>query len=121
MLSWLSKKTDTPDNAPPPPELAEMLERDVAVIFKHSPSCAISWAAEKQVKAFIASSPIVPVYTVLVRQDRELSRRIAEVTKVRHESPQVIVLRRGVAVANASHQDVTTGFLTRAIAGIGGS
>ncbi len=50
MLSWLSKKIDRPDESVAAPELTQMLDRDLAVIFKHSPSCGISWAAEKQVK-----------------------------------------------------------------------
>jgi bacillithiol system protein YtxJ len=96
-------------------DLAELKNEDLAVLFKHSPSCGVSWAAESQVKKFVAANPDVPVYTILVRQDRELSRQIAEETRIRHESPQVIVFRRGVPVANASHQDVTVDFLSRAV------
>jgi len=96
-------------------DLEEMKTQDLAVLFKHSPSCGVSWAAESQVKKFIAANPDIPVYTISVRQDRELSRRIAEETRIRHESPQVIVFRRGVPVANASHQDVTVDFLTSAV------
>lgn len=95
--------------------LAELKAQDLVVLFKHSPTCGVSWAAESQVKKFIASNPDVPVYTISVRQDRELSRQIAEATKIRHESPQVIVMRRGVPIADASHQDVTVDFLTQAV------
>ena len=109
MFRWRSNL----ENVPQLPELAQLREQELVVIFKHSPSCAISWAAEKQVKKFIANNPSVPVHTILVRQDRELSRQISEVTGIRHESPQVIVMRRGVPVWNASHQDVTADLLTR--------
>jgi bacillithiol system protein YtxJ len=44
---------------------------------------------------------------VLVREDRALSQAIAERTGVRHESPQVICLVGGRAVAHASHYDIT--------------
>jgi monothiol bacilliredoxin len=112
MLRWRSKQEDVANALP---DLAQLKQQNLVVLFKHSPSCAISWAAEKQVKKFTADHPSVPVYTILVRQDRELSRQIAEFTGIRHESPQVIVMRHGVVVSDASHQDVTADFLTRAI------
>ena len=112
MLRWRSKQENAPNGLP---DLAELREQDLVVIFKHSPTCPVSWAAEKQMKKFTANNPAVPVRTILVRQDRELSRQIAEFTGIRHESPQVIVLRHGVPVWNASHQDVTSELLTQAI------
>ena len=42
-----------------------------------------------------------------VQSAREISRELANLTGVRHETPQVIVLRDGKAVWNASHFDVT--------------
>jgi bacillithiol system protein YtxJ len=113
MFGWRSKPGAEEERRVP--DLEEMKSRDLAVLFKHSPTCGVSWAAESQVKKFIAGNPDIPVYTISVRRDRELSRRIAEETRIRHESPQVIVLRRGVPVANASHQDVTVDFLTSAV------
>lgn len=113
MFGWRSKPGAEVERRVP--DLDEIKSQDLAVVFKHSPSCGVSWAAESQVKKFIAGNPGIPVYTISVRQDRELSRRIAEETRIRHESPQVIVFRRGVPVANASHQDVTVDFLSHAI------
>jgi bacillithiol system protein YtxJ len=114
MFGWRSKTGVEKEN-PPVPDLAEMKSQDLAVLFKHSPTCGVSWAAQSQVKKFIAGNPDIPVYTISVRQERELSRRIAEEMRIRHESPQVIVMRRGVPIANASHQDVTVDFLSQAV------
>ena len=110
MFGWKSKQ-DPVEEERRLSGLADLRDQDVAVLFKHSPSCGVSWAAQTQVKKFTASHPEIPVYTVLVRQERELSREIATSTGIRHESPQVIIMRRGVAVADASHQDVTLDFL----------
>jgi bacillithiol system protein YtxJ len=74
--------------------------------------------ANRQVESFIASNPSVPVYTIHVRRDPELSRQIEEWTNVEHESPQVIVLKRGVVVAATSHGGVTTDYLSRAVSGL---
>jgi len=113
MFGWRSKPGTEAE--PRTPDLEEIRNQDLAVLFKHSPTCGVSWAAETQVKKFMAGNPDIPVYTISVRRDRELSRRIAEETRIRHESPQVIVFRRGVPVANASHQDVTLDFLSQAV------
>lgn len=96
-------------------DLARLREHDVAIVFKHSPTCPVSWHAQTQVRKFTASHPGMPVYTVFVRQDRDLSNKVAEVSGIRHESPQVIVFRHGRAVLSASHQNVTIGFLEEAI------
>src|SRR5436305_14114685 len=101
MFGWKSKQ-DPVEEERHLSGLAELRDQDVAVLFKHSPSCGVSWAAQTQVKKFTGAHPEIPVYTISVRQERELSREIATSTGIRHESPQVIVMRRGVAVADAS-------------------
>jgi len=42
-----------------------------------------------------------------VIRDQPLSREIASDLQVRHESPQVILVKAGVAQWHASHYDVT--------------
>jgi hypothetical protein len=71
-------------------DVQELLREDLAVVFKHSTAC-----------------PVAPVYLVPVIKERPFSQRIAAETGVRHESPQVIVLRKGAVVATASHGDIT--------------
>jgi bacillithiol system protein YtxJ len=50
-----------------------------------------------------------------VQSAREVSRELANLTGVRHETPQVIILRDGKAVWNASHFDVTAGDVAKAV------
>ena len=72
------------------------------VVFKHSNSCPISAVAYREMQALDSD-----VVLVEVQSAREVSRQLADLTGVRHESPQVIVLRNGKAVWNASHYEVT--------------
>jgi bacillithiol system protein YtxJ len=67
--------------------------------------------AHRQVSQFRQAEPKVPVYLISVRQRRDLARHIAERTGVRHESPQVLVIRDGQVAASASHDRVTAEFL----------
>jgi bacillithiol system protein YtxJ len=131
MLKWLSrgsKESKEPkpaaaavqpgESAKPqklPLDLARIAEQDLVVVFKHSTTCPISYVADRQMRAFQASHPEVPVFKVLVREQRDLSRQIAEWTGVIHQSPQVIVLRRGAVAGEASQGDVTEEYLEEAI------
>jgi bacillithiol system protein YtxJ len=118
MLNWLRKLK--PDTGPERPafDLADVYTRPCAILFKHSPTCAVSMFANSQVENFKARHPTIPVYTVMVRSQRTLSEQIAAWAKVRHESPQVIVLRQGEVVSTASHGEVTAEYLSDAIAEI---
>lgn len=91
-------------------------KQDCAILFKHSRTCPVSFAAQVEVQRFAARHPEFPVHTLVVQASRELSREVAEWTGVRHESPQVIVLRRGAVVAADSHEGVTEEFLSSAVA-----
>jgi len=87
--------------------LAEIMSEDLTILFKHSSSCPVSWAAHAQVSRFFQENPEAPVRIVSVTRERPLSQQIAAATGIRHESPQILVLRRGEVVASASHGEIT--------------
>ena len=80
------------------------------IVFKHSTACSISSRAYREMEKVQAD-----VNILVVQSAREISRELANLTGVRHETPQVIVLRDGRAVWNASHFDVQAGAVTEAI------
>jgi bacillithiol system protein YtxJ len=84
----------------------EAVAAEVAVIYKHSPRCGSSLVAEAEVKRFADRHPEVPVYRVDVLGHRALSRSLAQRLHVRHESPQVILLRNGAVAWVGSHGHV---------------
>jgi bacillithiol system protein YtxJ len=88
-------------------EFASVMNEELVVLFKHSPTCPVSWMAHREVMQYRSAQPDVPMYLVSVRRRREVSRYIEEQTGIHHESPQLIVLRRGQVVGTASHDDVT--------------
>jgi bacillithiol system protein YtxJ len=71
------------------------------IVFKHSNACSISSRAYREMEKIEGQVNILEVQSA-----REISRELANLTGVRHETPQVIVLRDGKAVWNASHFDV---------------
>jgi bacillithiol system protein YtxJ len=80
------------------------------IVFKHSNSCGVSSRAYREMEKVDEQVNILEVQTA-----REISRELANLTGVRHETPQVIVLRDGKAVWNASHFEVTAKGVTRAV------
>lgn len=88
-------------------EFSRLGEHEVAMLFKHSPTCFISANANSQVEQFCTSNPDVPVYMVSVKKERSLSNKIAESTGIEHASPQIIVFRKGTPTAVASHSEIT--------------
>jgi bacillithiol system protein YtxJ len=65
-------------------------------------------SALDEVEAFLRQQPTLTAFTVDVRAQRPLSQMIAARSGVQHESPQIILLRRGVPIWNASHYDIST-------------
>jgi monothiol bacilliredoxin len=81
------------------------------IVFKHSNACSISSRAYREMEKVDGQVNILEVQSA-----REISRELANLTGVRHETPQVIVLRDGKAVWNASHFDVQAAAVAKAVA-----
>jgi monothiol bacilliredoxin len=79
------------------------------IVFKHSNACSISARAYREMEK------VDDVNILEVQSARDVSRELANLTGVRHETPQVIVLRDGKAVWNASHFDVTAADVMKAV------
>jgi bacillithiol system protein YtxJ len=95
-------------------DVPALLAAPLAVLYKHSPICPTSSFAYEEMLAFRRVSP-VPVYVVDVIKHRPLSRALAERLGITHQSPQAIVLRRGVAAWHRSHYEIEVAALTRAV------
>jgi bacillithiol system protein YtxJ len=84
------------------------------VIFKHSTACGISSAAYREMEKLEEQVNLLEVQSA-----RDVSRELAAMTGIRHETPQVIVLKDGKAVWDASHFDVKAGAVREALASNG--
>jgi bacillithiol system protein YtxJ len=83
--------------------------RKPVIVFKHSNACSISARAYREMEK------LDEVNILEVQTAREISRELANLTGVRHETPQVIILRDGKAVWNASHFDVKADDVLKAV------
>lgn len=95
--------------------IAESRERPV-VLFKHSRSCGISCEALEELYSHLEDRPGGAGYHMItVQSHRRVSDETALRLGVRHETPQVIVLKDGQPVWNASHFRITAAELKRVL------
>ncbi len=91
-------------------ELQDLIKRShevPVVIFKHSTRCSISTMAKSRFERGwdIEAAHAEPYYLDLL-SFRNVSDKIAEELGVIHQSPQVILLKNGVAIYDTSHNDI---------------
>lgn len=87
------------------------------VLFKHSTRCSISsMALHRLERAWdFAEGQGPEMYYLDLIAFRPVSAAIAERLKVYHESPQLVLIKNGEAVYDASHSDITMDELLEAL------
>ncbi|MES2812789.1 MAG: bacillithiol system redox-active protein YtxJ [Bacteroidota bacterium] len=87
-------------------DIVEESKSKSVVIFKHSTRCSISRMALKQFeREFDLEGKITPYFLDLLEY-RGISNSIASLFGVMHQSPQILVIKNGISVYDASHDDI---------------
>lgn len=87
-------------------EIVVESDENPVVIFKHSTRCIISRTVLKNFeKAFDLEDKVKPYFLDLL-EFRPISNEIASLFNVTHQSPQLIVVKNGKAIYNASHDSI---------------
>ena len=82
--------------------IIEKSQEKAQVIFKHSNRCSISSVALQRLQK--ANQPGgIDFYFLDLIKFRSVSNKIAEIFKVTHESPQVLLIKDGKCIFNESH------------------
>lgn len=91
-------------------QLERMLEAsydEKVLIFKHSSRCGISSMVLKRFeKALKLENNVFNYYFLDIIKYRELSNAIADSFEIRHESPQLLVVKNGKVIADDSHYGI---------------
>lgn len=100
-------------------EVQEVLESSVeqpVLLFKQSTTCPISTNAFGEFNTFLEKhAGDYDAYFVKVRETRPVSDRIAEELGIRHESPQIFIIKDQEARWNASHTEITVDNIQEAL------
>ncbi len=95
-------------------EIKNLSKNDSVLIFKHSTRCGISSMVIKQFeKLFTEEHQKLKVYYLDLLNYRSISDEVGYTFQVMHQSPQLLIIKNGVAVYNASHYEITLTDLSR--------
>lgn len=85
------------------------------IIFKHSTRCSISRFVLKQFESEFNLQDKMDCYFLDLLKNREISNEISKRFKIIHQSPQLIVIKDGLAIYNASHEDIDAAELEKMV------
>lgn len=89
--------------------IVEKSKTKTQIIFKHSTRCGISRMAINQfVQQYSFTEKEVDLYYLDLLTHREVSNEVGYKFQVVHQSPQLIVIKKGVVVAHESHGAINT-------------
>ena len=87
-------------------EIMDLSHEQPVVIFKHSTRCSISRMALKQFEnEFDLEGSVTPYFLDLINH-RDISNEIATRFEVYHQSPQLLLIKEGKSIYDASHSDI---------------
>ena len=88
-------------------DIDQIFADPVAIVYKHSFRCSVSTGAKREFERFAESyTRDGNLYIVDVVRNRDLSMDISGRADVSHQSPQVLVIKDGTVVWNASHWNI---------------
>ena len=87
-------------------EIQEISKTKPAIIFKHSTTCMISRMALKNFEKEFELQNEVEAYLLDLLNFREISNQIAAKFDVKHQSPQLLLIKNEIAVYNTSHESI---------------
>ena len=82
-------------------------DNTTVAIFKHSTRCSISSVAKNRLESSWDFNVELPIYYLDLIQYRNISNLIADKFNVQHESPQLLLIKDGVSIFNASHMSIS--------------
>ncbi len=77
------------------------------VIYKHSTTCGVSAMAKMRLERNWDLDEDLDVYYLDLLSHRDVSNKVAETFQVRHESPQILLVKDGTVIFHTSHLGVS--------------
>lgn len=110
-MNWFSKDTNKDwIHLYEPEQLNGLIAESDSIpvlIYKHSSRCGLSFMTENKLEeGWDVLQPKVKLYFLDLIRYREASTAVAERFNVRHQSPQILIIKNGICVYNSSHHEI---------------
>jgi bacillithiol system protein YtxJ len=98
-------------------KLVEASREKPLFVFKHSTTCPVSANAWQEYQSYLKDNPNpkMTFTSVKVIESRQVSNQIAEDLDIRHQSPQVILIKNKKGIWNTSHWNINKGKITEVL------
>jgi bacillithiol system protein YtxJ len=97
-------------------EIITLTQEKAVLIFKHSTRCSISMMVLTRFQSeWDLNTSNCELYFLDLITHRDISNKIEEITGVVHQSPQVIVLRKGEVLYEESHNSISARDIKREV------
>ena len=91
-------------------ELNQLIEDSYSkpqLIFKHSMACGVSGMTKRRFESEAGNNvDRLAFHLLVIQKNRNLSNQVAVQFQIRHESPQVLIVKEGSVIAHASHWQI---------------
>jgi bacillithiol system protein YtxJ len=95
-------------------EINELSSTKPVLIFKHSTRCSISFMAKNRFEGGWEELDL-SIWLLDLIKFRDLSNKIAEDFGVRHESPQILIIKDGKCIYSATHNAIDFNSVKKAL------
>ena len=109
-MNW--NKLNSPDQLE---DIKQESLKQPVLIFKHSTSCSISHMALSRMERNWSDQLGVKPYYLDLLANRPISAKIEDEFGVEHESPQVLLIKNGECIYDASHMSISFAGLQQAV------
>lgn len=90
-------------------EIEQNSSKRPQIIFKHSTTCGISSMVLRSFRSlYCLKENQADLYFLDLHRYREVSNEVANKFQVYHQSPQLLIIKNGIAVADESHGGITS-------------
>jgi bacillithiol system protein YtxJ len=96
-------------------EIIALSKEKPVLIFKHSTRCSISRFALKQFENEFDLQNQIDAYFLDLLEFRDISNEIASRFGIMHQSPQLLLIKEGKVLYDASHSDIQANELKKYI------
>jgi len=87
-------------------EIKEVSQTKTVLIFKHSTRCGVSSMALKDFEKAFQPKENTVIYFLDLLAHRDVSDAVATQFRVQHQSPQLLVIEKGMCSKHASHYQI---------------